>query len=103
MAIQDDAVRAAIVEARGPDTLGLELLALPDQDAALRPDVKRIRTSQLLAVCRSAGSSTTSAGARSATSTDGFLRQDELEARSALPSFVQELGAVGARVGTRDR
>ena len=49
MASEDDAVRAAIVEAGGPDTSGLELLASPDQDAALRADVERLRTSPLLA------------------------------------------------------
>ena len=40
--------------------------------------------------------------ARSARSVDGALRHDELEAGSALRWLVQEVAAVGARVGARD-
>ncbi|MDX6475433.1 MAG: carbonic anhydrase [Gaiellaceae bacterium] len=49
MASEDGAVRAAIIEAGGPDTSALEFLACPDQDAALRADVERLSTSPLLA------------------------------------------------------
>lgn len=45
----DDAVRAAISEAGGPDTRDIAFLTAPDVEAALRDDVERLRRSPHLA------------------------------------------------------
>ena len=51
----DDVLHAAVRDAGGPDTRGIELLTTNDQDAAVRADVERVRSSLYLGGLEVAG------------------------------------------------
>jgi carbonic anhydrase len=51
----EDAVHAAVAEAGGPDTRSLAFLVSDDQEAAVRDDVQRLRSSPYLARLRVGG------------------------------------------------